>query len=95
MDGRLDQMGGRIDQMDGRITRLDGEMRDFRRATTRSFNAMREDISGLSRRVEDGFAQADLGFIQMRGLFDAAAAGQQHVVNLIQTLIEKDNGGER
>ncbi len=58
------------------------EIRDFRRATTASFNAMREDLAELRTRVDDGFTG-------MRGQFDALAAGQQQIVDLLNTLIAR------
>ncbi|MGU3499359.1 hypothetical protein [Mycobacterium sp. C31M] len=57
------------------------EIRDLRQANTGSFNAMREDLNDLR-------AHVDRGFVEMRGRLDAAAAGQQQIVDLIQTLIE-------
>lgn len=57
-----------------------GEIRDFRQATTSGFNAMREDLTDLRQQVDNGF-------VEMRGRLDAAAAGQQQVVGLLNTLI--------
>lgn len=68
------------------------ELRDFRRATVASFNALRADMNDGFRRVDEKFAQVDNGFIEMRGKFDAAAAGQQHIVDLIQGLIGGQGG---
>lgn len=51
-------------------------LRDFRRATTASFNAVREDITDL---------QGHIG--EIHGKLDAAAAGQQHIVELLERLI--------
>ncbi len=62
------------------VTEIRGEIRDFRQATTSSFNAMRDDLTDLRRR-------ADNGFTEIRGKLDAAAAGQQQVVDLLNTLI--------
>jgi hypothetical protein len=94
---------------------IGAEMRDFRQAATASFNAMREDLVDLRRRMDEGFAQVDAGFAQadarfaeigarftqvgnefarvdqgfmtIRGRLDAAAAGQQQIVDLLTTLI--------
>jgi chromosome segregation ATPase len=52
------------------------ELRDFRQATTRSFNAAREDLTDLREVV-------DQGFTEMRGKLDAAASGQQQIVELL------------
>ena len=59
------------------------EIRDFRRATTSSFNAIRQEMN-------ERFAHVDDGFAEMRGKFDAAAAGQQQIVEMLNTLIERD-----
>jgi chaperonin cofactor prefoldin len=83
------------------VTEFHAELRDFRQATVGSFNALREDMNDLRTemntrfarvdnrlaRVDDRFDQVDNGFIQMRGKLDAAAAGQQQIVDLLQTLI--------
>lgn len=68
---------------------LRGELRDFRQATTASFNAMREDLSDLRARVSDGFTQADSGFAAIRGRLDATAAGQEQIAGLLRALIER------
>ncbi|WP_292981291.1 hypothetical protein [Mycobacterium sp.] len=67
------------------VTEFRGELRDFRRATTASFNALREDLTDLRGHVNDGF-------IEMRGKLDAAAAGQQHIVELLERLTTDDGG---
>lgn len=59
-----------------------GEFVDFRQATVVSFNTLREDFVDLRMHV-------DQGFTELRGKFDAAAAGQQQIADLIQTLIAK------
>ncbi|MFC0112194.1 permease [Kibdelosporangium aridum] len=62
------------------VAEIRGEIRDFRQATTSSFNAMREDLADFRRHVNDGFTE-------MRGKLDATAAGQQQIVNLLNTII--------
>ena len=83
------------------IEPIRSEIRDFRQATTSSFNAMREDltdlrgdvtdlrrdVTNLREHVDDGFTKVDRGFIEMRGKFDATAAGQQQIVDLLNTLM--------
>lgn len=67
------------------VTEIRGEIRDFRQATTSGFNAMRDDLTDLRQRVDNGFTE-------MRGKLDAAAAGQQQIVDLLNTLIgQQDN----
>lgn len=62
------------------VTEIRGELRDFRQATTSSFNATREDLTDLRSEMQHGFAE-------VRSKLDAAAAGQQGIVNLLNTLI--------
>ena len=62
------------------VEQIRGEIRDFRQATTSSFNALREDLTDLRQQMNDGFTE-------MRGKFDATAAGQQQIVDLLNTLI--------
>lgn len=63
------------------------EIRDFRKATMSSFNAMREDLTDLRQRVDGLEVKVDTGFTEMRGRLDATAAGMQHIADLLNTLI--------
>lgn len=63
------------------VTEVRAEIRDFRNATTASFNALREDFHDLGNHIDRGFAE-------MRGKLDATATGQQHIADLIQGLID-------
>jgi len=87
------------------VEQIRGEIRDFRQATTAGFNAMREDLTDFRTQVAAQFAQVDArfaqvdgkfeqvdrGFAEMRGKFDAAAAGQQQIVGLLTTLIDQQD----
>ena len=68
------------------VTDIRGELRDFRQATTTSFNALREDLTDLRRHVDDRFGQVDTGFIEIRDKLDASAAGQQRIVEILERL---------
>ncbi len=70
------------------VAEIRTEIRDFRNATTASFNALRQDFVDLRDQVDRGFERVDRGFIEMRGKFDATAAGQQRIVDLIRSLID-------
>ena len=59
---------------------VESEDLDFRRATTASFNALREDFVDLRTHVDNGFTE-------MRGKFDVMAAGQQQIVDLLQSIV--------
>ena len=74
------------------VAQIRDEIRDFRRATTASFNAMREDLSDLRTNLDNLRTDVDNGFTEMRGKFDAAAAGQQQIADLLNALIQQ--GGQ-
>src|SRR6516225_4436031 len=70
------------------------DLREFRQATAASFNALREDFVDLRSdfgALQENFGalqeNVDQGFTEMRGKFDATAAGQQQIVDLLQTII--------
>ena len=68
------------------VSEFRGELRDFRQATTTSFNALRQDFVDLRDHVDNGFTE-------MRGRLDATAAGQQEIVQLLQTIIADERHG--
>ncbi|MPY84913.1 MAG: hypothetical protein GEV00_16695 [Actinophytocola sp.] len=73
------------------VNEIRAEIRDFRQATVSSFNAVREDLHDVRQRfdaVDQRFDAVDRSFIEMRGKLDAAAAGQEQIVGLLNTLIE-------
>ena len=81
------------------------EIRDFRQATTASFNALRadfvdirqdfsdlrKDVNDLRKDVNDGWDHVDRGFGEIRGKLDATAAGQHRIVELIESLIDQQD----
>jgi uncharacterized protein YceH (UPF0502 family) len=71
------------------VTEMSAEIRGFREQNARVLNAMREDLTDLRSRVDDGLAEMHSGFTEMRGKLDAAAAGQQQIVGLLNTLISR------
>lgn len=78
------------------VSEIRGELRDFRNATTASFNAMRQDFvdlrqdfADLREHVDRRFEQVHQGFVEMRGRFDAAAAGQQQIVDMLTTIMRE------
>ncbi|MBX7434443.1 hypothetical protein JDV09_20410 [Mycobacterium sp. Y57] len=107
------------------VDEMRGEIRDFRKATTAGFNAMRQDFVDLRGEfgvLRDEFADlrgefgvlrddfgvlrgeftdlrqdfgvlrdhVDRGFMEMRGKFDATAAGQQQIVDLLNSIFIED-----
>ncbi len=59
------------------VGEIRAEIRDLRRATASSFNAVREDLVDLRA--------------EMRSKFDLTAAGQQQIVGMLQTLIDRED----
>jgi hypothetical protein len=74
------------------VAEIRGEIRDFRDQNTRVLNAMRADLTDLRQRTERGFAEAERGFAEVRGKLDGAAAGQQQIVDLLNTLVTQRDG---
>lgn len=62
------------------VAEIRDELQAFRQATTSSFNATRDDLADLR-------GEARRGFAEMRGRLDQAAAGQEQIVQLLNTLI--------
>lgn len=67
------------------VAEIRTEIREFREQNTRVINAMREDLTDLRTHVDESF-------MEVRGKLDAAAAGQQQVVTMLNTLIERQDG---
>lgn len=74
------------------VGEIRGDIRDFQQATIGSFNALREDMVDGFRRVDEKLALVDNGFSEMRAKFGVTAAGQQRIVELIQTVIDTQEG---
>lgn len=70
---------------------MGAEIRGFREQSTRVLNAMREDLTDLRSRVDDGLAEMRNGFTEVRGKLDAAATGQQQIVGLLNSLISQED----
>ncbi len=64
------------------VAEIRDELHAFRHAATSSLNATREDLADLR-------GEALRGFAEMRGRLDQAAAGQEQIVQLLNTLIER------
>jgi hypothetical protein len=77
---------------DREVSEFRGEIRDFRRATSASFNALRQDFVDLRHDFSELRNHVDDGFVEMRGKFDGMAAGQQQIVNLLQSITEQRHG---
>lgn len=62
-------------------------MSDFRQATTSTMNALRADMVDMSQDITGLRETMSAGFAEIRGRFELTAAGQQRIVELIQTVI--------
>ena len=68
---------------------MSAEIRGFREQNTRVLNAMREYPTDLRSQVDDGLAEMRRRFTGMRDKLDAAAAGQQQIVGLLNMLMNR------
>jgi chromosome segregation ATPase len=72
------------------VNEVRGELRDFRQATTASFNAVREDLTDLRADFTDLREHVDRGFADLRGHLDGVAAGHRQIVDMLSTLIARE-----
>ena len=91
--------------VDRDVSEIRAEIRDFRDQNKCVLNAMRSDLThltgpmdgltermdGLTQRLEGLTARTEGGFAQVRGALDATAAGQSHIVELLDQLIRRDS----
>lgn len=72
------------------VAEIRTEIREFREATTAGFNAFRQEFVDHCHHTDQRFDQIDRGFAEIRAKLDAATAGQQHIAELLQSLITKE-----
>lgn len=70
------------------VAEIHRELRDFRQATTASFNAHREDLADLRNEMRTGFTE-------VRGKLDGTAAGLEQITSLLTQLIDQGSGDTR
>jgi tetrahydromethanopterin S-methyltransferase subunit G len=58
--------------------------------TAARFDRVDERFDRLEAEMRAGFAETGRGFAEMRGRLDGAAAGYQHIVELLDTLLRDD-----
>jgi hypothetical protein len=58
--------------------------------TAARFDRVDERFDRLEAEMRAGFAEMRAGFAEMRGKLDQAAAGQGHIVGLLNTLLRDD-----
>lgn len=92
------ELGSEIRELGSGLGELGVEASQFRDQNNRLHNATREDLADLRGQVRDfradvdaRFARVDDNFIGIRGLLDGAAAGQQRIVELLDTLVARGN----
>lgn len=75
----------------GDLGEIRSELRDFRRATVSSFNAVREDLVDLRGEVAELRGNLVDLRTEMRSKFDLTVTGQQQIVGMLQTLIDRED----
>jgi chromosome segregation ATPase len=64
-------------------------MREDLNTVREDLNTMRDDVGDLRSRMDSLEQAVGTGFIEMRGKFDATAAGLDQITGLLTTLIEQ------
>ncbi len=98
LGGEVRELRSEVRELGSGLGQLVVEAIQLRDQNNRLHNATREDLADLRAEVRDfradvhaRFAQVDDNFIGIRGLLDGAAAGQQRIVALLDTLIARGN----
>jgi hypothetical protein len=76
---------------DREVGEMRTEIREFREVNTRMLNALRQDMIDNSARTDERLTRIEGGFTEIRGKFDAMAAGLQQITSMLTTLIERDS----
>ena len=82
-DRDLADLGVKVDANRRAINALGGQ-------TAARFDRVDERFDRLEAAMRAGFAEMRAGFAEMRGKLDQAAAGQGHIVGLLNTLLRDD-----
>ncbi|OLS99328.1 hypothetical protein BJF90_39600 [Pseudonocardia sp. CNS-004] len=90
-DRDIADLGVKVDANRSAINALGEQTRERFDAVDRRFDAVDRRFDALDRKVDDGFRRIDEefrkvddGFIEMRGKFDATAAGLDRIVTLLE-----------
>ncbi|MFH5207405.1 hypothetical protein [Antrihabitans spumae] len=73
------------------VVEIRGEIREFRELNTLLHNATRADIVGIHTESSNLRSTMNSGFTEMRAKFDAVAAGQHQIVELITQVIDRND----
>jgi hypothetical protein len=60
--------------------------------TAARFTRVEQQIDNVRTEMRSGFAEMRSGFAEVRGRLDQAAAGQDQIVGLLNTLIDQEGG---
>ena len=60
--------------------------------TAARFTRVEQQIDDVRTEMRSGFAEVHSGFAEVRGRLDQAAAGQEQIVVLLNTLIDQEGG---
>jgi hypothetical protein len=71
--------------VDRDVAEIRTEIRDFRDQNNRLHNATRRDMVDLRHYIETGFADVN-------ARFDTVAVGQEQIVGMLNTLIDREDG---
>ncbi len=86
-DRDLADLAGKVDANRSVINALGEQTRERFDAVDRRFDAVDRRFEALERKV-------DIGFAEMRGKFDATAAGLEQITGLLNTLITQQGSDE-
>jgi hypothetical protein len=93
-DRDIADLGVKVDANRSLISALGVQTRERFDAVDRRFEAVDRRFEAVDRRFDALEQKVDDGFIEMRGKFDATAAGQEQIVTLLNTLISQQQGGQ-
>jgi hypothetical protein len=83
-DRDIADLGVKVDANRSAINALGEQTRERFDAVDRRFDALERKVDDGFRRIDEEFRKVDDGFIEMRGRFDATAAGLDRIVTLLE-----------
>jgi hypothetical protein len=88
-DRDIADLAVKVDANRSAINALGEQTRERFDAVDRRFEVLERKVDDGFRRIDEEFRKVDAGFIEMRGKFDMAAAGQQQIVAMLNRIIEQ------
>jgi hypothetical protein len=83
-DRDIADLGVKVDANRSAFNALGEQTRERFDAVDRRFDALERKVDDGFRRIDEEFRKVDDGFIEMRGRFDATAAGLDRIVTLLE-----------